>query len=276
MSEQMNQSQIKTDTKKWIWIATVGIMLLFLSGRFLLIQGRALVTRVVSDRAYEVYIDDRLGLMTEEEREALEKQLSELTVYGNMVFLDTGEHDYSGARGYAEARYRDLCDTEPGVVFLIDMDNREIWLAATGSPKNKLTSAICYEITDRTYLYATNGDYYICASETFTEAQNILEGGYLFPIMRILVSLFLSLIVALTINLFRLILSRTTQSKLKNSPTIYGLLRKKRSQKEIYKTVKKRYHGSSDGGFSGGGGGGSSSGGGGGGGGGFSGGGHSF
>lgn len=271
MSKQINQSDIKKDKKKLIWIAAVGIMLLILLGKFLLAQVRALATFITSDKMYEVYIDDDSELMTREEREALEEQLSELTVYGNMVFLDTGYHSYSDARKYAEARYRDLCGMEPGVVFLIDMYNREIWLAATGSPRNKLTSAICYEITDKTYLYATAGDYYACASATFAEVQHILEGGYLFPVMRILISLFLSLIAALIINLIRLVSSRTIPSKQKNSPTLYGIFRKKRSHKEIYKTVKKRYHQGSSGGS---GGGGSSSGGGGGGG--FSGGGHSF
>ena len=267
MSEQINQNKIKIEKKKLIWIGAVGIMLLILSGKFLFSQVAALVT---SDQTYEVYIDDRLELMTEEERESLKKQLSEITVYGNMVFLDTGYHNYSNTQKYAEVCYRDLCGMEPGVVFLIDMYNREIWLAATGSPKNKLTSAICYEITDKTYLYATKRDYYACAGATFTEVQHILEGGYPLPIMRILISLFLSLIAALIINLIRLVFSRTIHSKQKNSPKLYGTFRKKRSHKEIYKTVKKRYHqGSSD---SSGGGGSSSSGGGGG----FSGGGHSF
>ena len=243
--------------------------MLILSGKFILSQVVPLVT---SDKMYEVYIDDRLELMTEEEQESLKIQLSELIGYGNMVFLDTGYHNYSNAQKYAEARYRDLCGMEPGVVFLIDMDNREIWLAATGFPKNKLTSAICYEITDKTYLYATKRDYYACANATFTEVQNILEGGYLLPIMRILISLFLSLIAALIINLIRLVSSRANLSKQKNLPILYGKFKKKRSHKKIYKTVKKRYHQDSSGdggGFSGGGG--SSSGGGG-----FSGGGHSF
>ena len=268
MSKQTNQNKIKKDKNKLIWIAAVGIMLLILSGKFLLSQVVSLVT---SDKIYEVYIDDRSGLMTENERESLREQLSGLNVYGNMVFLDIGYHSYSSAQKYAEARYRDLCGMEPGVVFLIDMYNREIWLAATGSPKNKLTSAICYEITDKTYLYATKKDYYACASATFTEVQNIIEGGYLLPIMRILISLFLSLIAALVINLIRLASSRTIQSKQQNSPTLYGKFTKKRSHKEIYKTVKKRYNANSSGG--GGGSGGSSGGGGGGG---FSGGGHSF
>ena len=271
MSKPIDKNKKKIDKKKWIWITAVGIMLLILLGKFLLSQAAALVA---SDKTYEVYIDDRSELMTKEERESLEEQLGELTVYGNMMFLDTGYHNYSSAQKYAEARYRDLCGMEPGVVFLIDMYNREIWLAATGSPKSKLTSAICYEITDRTYRYAANRDYYACASAAFTEVQNILDGGYLLPIMRILISLFLSLIAALTINLIRLMASRTIQIKQKNSPTLYGMFRKKRSHKEIYKTVKRRYHQGSSGGDSsgGGGGGGSSSGGGGG----FSGGGHSF
>ena len=268
MSKKTNQHTIKSDKKKMIWIAAVGIMLLILLGRFLLSRVAALVT---SDGTYEVYIDDRSALMTEEERESLKKQLSGLTVYGNMVFLDTGYHSYSSAQKYAEARYRDLCGMEPGVVFLIDMSNREIWLAATGSTKNKLTSAICYEITDKTYLYATNRNYYACACATFAEVQHILEGGYLFPVMRIMISLFLALIAALIINLIRLVISRTIRSKQQNLPTLYGTFRKKRSHKKIYKTVKKRYNPDSSGGS--GGGGGSSSGGGGGG---FSGGGHSF
>ena len=271
MSKQIDQDQKKIDNKKLIWTVAVGIMLLILTGKFLWSQVMPLVA---SDKIYEVYIEDGSGLMAAEERESLKEQLGELTVYGNMVFLDIGYHNYSSAQKYAEARYRELCGMEPGVVFLIDMYNREIWLAATGAPRNKLTSAICYEITDKTYLYATQRDYYACASETFAGVQHILEGGYLLPVMRILISLFLSLIAALIINLIRLAFSRTIQSKQKNTPTLYGMFRKKRSHKEIYKTAKRRYHqGSSDGrgGSSSGGGGGSSSGGGG-----FSGGGHSF
>lgn len=267
MSKPINKRK-KINRKKWTWITVVGILLLLLAGRLFLIQARALVSFVASDQTYEVYIDDRLELMTEEERKSLEKQLGGLTVYGNMVFLDTGDHDYSSARRYAEEHYRDLCGREPGVVFLIDMDNREIWLAATGAPKNRLTSAICYEITDRTYLYATDGDYYACAGATFAEVQNILKGGYLVPVMRILISLFLSLIAALTINLIRLVYSRNIRPEPKNSPAIYGRFMKKRRRRVIYKTEKKRYYESSDSG----GGGGSSGGGGGG----FSGGGHSF
>ena len=44
--------------------------------------------------------------------------------------------------------------------FIIDMNNREIYMSGYGEAQNKITNGDCYDITDNSYTYAKNGDYY--------------------------------------------------------------------------------------------------------------------
>ncbi|MBR1931623.1 MAG: TPM domain-containing protein [Lachnospiraceae bacterium] len=258
----------KTNKKQFYWITIVALLLLSLLGKEILTLVLSPGGRANAAGFYHVDIDDDADLLNEEEEAALWAQMSELTAYGNMVFATTYSYDENTAK-HAQRIYKSRYGHTPGAILLIDAYHREIWVAATGSAKRMLTSAVCYEITDRTYPYASDGDYYACAHATFDRMGEVLRGGFLLPGLRIVISLCLSLILALVINLWRVFASRKYVPQTENLPNLYGIYRKRGTKKEIYQSRKKRYYESSDSGgdsFSGGGGGG----------GGFSGGGHSF
>lgn len=220
------------------------------------------------DTGYVVILEDDAELLTEEQREALAEQMQGITEWGNAAFQSILENETSTA-GYIERYYRELFGTDSGTVFLIDMDNRNIWIKNNGAISGIITDAYSDTITDNSYRYATKGDYYGCASEVFSEIQTVLSGNRIARPMKYVSNALLALILAVLIN-YGIMRAASSSGK----PTDRELLKYMKYHCEVqYPQAKfvrqtKRYDpvssdsGSSGGGSSGGGGGSSGSGGG--------------
>lgn len=226
-----------------------------------------------SDTGYQVHIEDDAELLSQEEIESLAQQMQGITAYGNAMFktIDTNS---ASTDSYARSYYRECFGAESGTMFLIDMDNRNIWIRNDGRISRIITNAYSDTITDNCYRYASRGDYYGCALEAFSQIEALLNGQRIAQPMKYICNAFLAVIFSLliTLGLARL-MSRSTapchNDLLRAAPHEFWL----NNPQVIYTHTTKVYDPpSSDSG------GGSSSGGGGGGGGGSSGsgGGHSF
>ncbi|MBO4919727.1 MAG: TPM domain-containing protein [Erysipelotrichaceae bacterium] len=231
-----------------------------------------------ADSGYQIYIDDSEDLLSDSEEKLLRQEMNKITRYGNVGFVTVSQ--YSDTGSYAKRLYRELFGTESGILFVVDMGKRNIWIHCNGAIYRIISKSYANTITDNVYRYASRGEYYECAYHVYEQALTLLEGGKISQPMKHISNLLISLVSALLINFYVLIFGRKqirnvsyekTQAAMTSSVGINVLSR------HLVKSKRSRHIESSGGG----GGGGYSGGGGGGGGGGSSGGGgggggHSF
>ena len=77
---------------------------------------------------YELIIEDDANLLSSNEKQMLEEKMGPLLEYGNIDFKSIDNNPYSFAERYASNYYHSKFQTESGTLFLIDMDNREIYI----------------------------------------------------------------------------------------------------------------------------------------------------
>ena len=221
---------------------------------------------------YEAVLDDQADFLTDDQERALLDQMAPITAYGNAVLVCTDSHSYSSTENFAVNYFENRYGThDDGVIFVIDMDCREIYLVTEGSTRKALNSARCNSITDNTYIYATEShdrDFYTCASETFSQVYTVLDGGKIAQPMKYICNALFAIMLALFFNYF--VVMRLSARSPKRNEIMQVSLRNLQSciHRYTYTSNKKCNPPGSSGG--------SGSGGGGGGGGGHSGGGHSI
>lgn len=223
---------------------------------------------------WESSIQDRVGLLMEREEQELLADMKPITAFCPIV-LETVSRTYSSSTAlYAEAQFNHLFPQRNGILFLIDMEHRMLWIQKADS-NSLLTTEKCLSITDNAYRDASKGEYFKCAKNVIHQIAQTMCGRSIPEPMKHLSNL----VLALCISLFGVFLyvSRGTGVLMPGKVYQFG----PEAERELnFHNVKQSYlrtivhSASSDG--SGGGGGSRSSGGGGGGGGGSSGGGHGF
>lgn len=150
---------------------------------------------------YCVLLEDDAKLLSEEEKSQLAVQMQEITLYGNAAFKSVSFNNLSAA-SFARDFYHDSFGQTSGTLFLIDMDNREIYIFSDGTIYKTLTSSYANTITDNVYQYASKGDYYSCASRAFVQIQSLLAGQKIAQPMKYISNILLALIFAALINYF--------------------------------------------------------------------------
>ena len=222
------------------------------------------------DTGYYTLLVDYADLLTTEEEEAILKIMEPSSKYGNVYFLTVNSHNYSSTYSLATASFEESFGYENGVIFIIDMQERMLWITGMDDTQYVITDNYCDTITDNIYTYASDGDYYTCARIAFEQIYAVLEGKNIPQPMKYICNFLLSLVLALIINYF----VATGLSK-KKAANVTDLRKNMiyhcniRDPKAEFTHKTKRYNPGSDSSSG-------SSGGGGGGGGGSSGGGHSF
>ena len=225
-----------------------------------------------SDTGYTAYIDDEEDLLSSSEEENLLKKLVPLTQYGNVAFL-SGRGEYSAAATIRDF-YNEVFYGKSGLIFFIDMENREIRIQSGGAFYRTISSDVANSITDNVYVFASNGDYYRTAAVAFSQVKAKMEGRFVATPMRWISNFFLAIFLGLLFN-FTMLLMTWKQNRA-GSKAVLGALRPNMilGNREVIMTNQtkvrlssssSRRGGRSGGGFSGGGrsGGGFSSGGGG-------------
>lgn len=225
-----------------------------------------------SDTGYTAYIDDEEDLLSSSEEEELLKKLVPLTQYGNVAFL-SGRGEYSAAATIRDF-YNEVFYGKSGLIFFIDMENREIRIQSGGAFYRTISSDVANSITDNVYVFASNGDYYRTAAVAFSQVKAKMEGRFVATPMRWISNFFLAIFLGLLFN-FTMLLMTWKQNRA-GSKAVLGALRPNMilGNREVIMTNQtkvrlssssSRRGGRSGGGFSGGGrsGGGFSSGGGG-------------
>jgi len=222
------------------------------------------------ETGYEVLIEDDAALLTAEEISLLAETMEPITEYGNAAFKSTLSNPATTS-SYASSFYKNKFGNTSGTLFVIDMDNRNIWIFSDGKVYRTITKAYANTITDNVYREASAARYFDCASGAFEQIYTLLEGGRVMQPMKYISNALLAVILALLINFAWICYF----SRLKK-PTSKELIRALENHLEYTPPTAVKTHetkiyspqssdsGGSSGGSSGGGGGGSSSGGGGG------------
>ena len=103
--------------------------------------------------------------------------MATITKYGNVAFVTTDYNSVGDIMRYSEKLYKKLFGTESGTMLIIDMDEREISIYSDGDVYKVITDGYGYDITDNIYRYASNGDYYTCASKAFEQMTMLLASS---------------------------------------------------------------------------------------------------
>lgn len=189
-------------SKKRIWGTLIVLMSVFLLCRMSIIS-EAMTSEVYvnPDTDFEAVVMDDAELLTGEERNNLLEQMQGITEYGNVIFHSTDDNT-SSAASYAEYMYHSQYGSTSGTIFLIDMDNRMIYIFSDGKIYKTITKGYANTITDNVYTYASDSDYYTCASKVFEQELQLLQGQRIAQPMKYISNMLLAVILALLINYF--------------------------------------------------------------------------
>ncbi len=132
---------------------------------------------VIDAWASETRVFDGAGLFSRSEIEELEAAIAETRDEAGFdaAVMTTDDAEGKSARMYAADRYDELGLGEgsdhSGVMYLIDMDNREIYLLTTGKAIRILTDDRIDAVLDAAYEEVSNGDY---AASAETALENVV------------------------------------------------------------------------------------------------------
>ena len=142
----------------------------------LLISIFSIYTNVYAEdeKQYSLVIEDDANILKEEEKQQLEAEIKPLTNYGHIVFKTINETEKE-TKTYTKDYYYEKFNNDSGTIFLIDMKNRYMYLFSAGDNYEKITDSYAQEIVDSVSNYATEGNYYLCASTTFKMVKEGLE-----------------------------------------------------------------------------------------------------
>ena len=177
-------------------ILPVIAVLLFLIGSFIFTAVPA-----HAEGSGRAVISDDADLLTDDEEAKLFDVMQPVTAYGNIAFKSVASgKNPTTADAFAKSYYQDTFGLTDGAVFLIDMDNRKIYIYCQDAFYQTITSSRSETITDNVYKYASRGEYYECAAEAFREINTLIEGGKIAQPMKYASNALLALILALLIN----------------------------------------------------------------------------
>lgn len=147
---------------------------------------------------YQIIIEDDANILTDSEETELKTIMADLVEFGNVVFKTTSTvNNSSSSLKYIQNYYYSRFNNESGVAFYIDMNQRQLCACATGGLDDIITNGKCDTIMDNVYTYASKGNYYMCASETFTEMNRLLNGQRIAESMKYICNAIVSVMLSL-------------------------------------------------------------------------------
>ena len=132
---------------------------------------------------YEYILEDSANFIDDAVKGKLISQMKKTTEYCNIAVVTTTSHPYGSTESYAVNTFEGYFGTGAnGVIFVIDRDLNEIYLACEGSTQRTIPNSKCNSICDNTYIYATSShdyDYFTCCMETIDQVNTVLAGGHI-------------------------------------------------------------------------------------------------
>lgn len=134
----------------------------------------------IVDNSTKVY--DFADLLSTTEEDSLYNSIVEfIQTYNLDMAVVTINHNFTSAMRYADDFYDyngfGVGATNDGLLFLIDMDNREMYITTTGTAQLVYDDYRINKILDATYAEIINQDYYGCAGEFVRLSQDYASLG---------------------------------------------------------------------------------------------------
>lgn len=128
----------------------------------------------------ESYVFDDAGLLTSAEIAELEEQIAatkEKTGW-DIFAVTTNDAQGKSAMAYADDFYdARTSEDSNGILVLIDMDNREIYISTCGDAIRYLTDQRIEYILDDGFYYVSEGEYASCLSAMISGAERYFDAG---------------------------------------------------------------------------------------------------
>ena len=158
------------------------------------------VDKLNPDTGFRLVIYDGADILSASQIKQLAEDMSPVTDYCNVAFVSTDSNSYGDIMRYSENMYYALFGSSSGTMIIIDMDEREISVYSDGAAHKVITDAYGYDITDNIYRYASNGDYYSCASSGFDQIYRLLDGQKIARPMKYICCALMAILLSLLIN----------------------------------------------------------------------------
>ena len=122
---------------------------------------------------------DDADLLSYDEEQEIQSMLDEFAGESGWTLFAVTTEDANGmtSEEYADDFVDQNAFEENGVCFLIDMDNREIYMSTTGSAIRILTDHRIDSIMDDSYEYAGDGEYAKCFETMIRETEDSFHEG---------------------------------------------------------------------------------------------------
>ncbi|MDD2959187.1 MAG: TPM domain-containing protein [Lachnospiraceae bacterium] len=124
-------------------------------------------------------VDDKARLLSAEEIASLTDQATEIAESSNWDIMLVTADDAEGktSEEYGEDYYMENKTTLDGVIYLIDMDNRNLKIATSGDALYYLTDDRIETMLDHAEGYAGDGEYYNCLASFLNDTVDYIEAG---------------------------------------------------------------------------------------------------
>ncbi len=141
---------------------------------------------------YTVFMMDNAELFDNEEK--ITETMEYVAEYTNVLCYTTDSNP-SSTKSLAKTLANDYFGFEGGVVFLIDMENRYIYIYAHNEAYDVITPTVAETITDNVYEYASDALYDDCAMEAFSQMYRKFSGKRIPEPMRYIGNAFLAVMI---------------------------------------------------------------------------------
>lgn len=168
------------------------------------------------EAAYRIVLEDDADLLDEKDKTELIQYMEQIQSYGHVAFKSIDQNPAT-TEEFAHQYYQQQFGTESGIVFVIDKQNRYIWIHSDGAVSEIITDDYADIITDNVYTYATNKSYYYCAKQVYKQVYDLLRGEKIKQPMKYLSNALLGLVLSVLLH-FVLIIgsSRIRQIRSRN------------------------------------------------------------
>ena len=212
----MTEQEVTTVRKEYMKNGLALLLVVVMSGVALLAPSTIYASAFENDETgYQALIVDEADLLSSSEEADLLEEMEGITEYSNVAFVSV-DQNYSSTENLAMRLNEEYFGNDSGIVFIIDMDNRYIWIDSMGGARKTITNDYAQTITDNVYSYASDEDYYKCASRAFAQIHSLFEGQWIAQPMKYISNAFLAVALALLINYFIVrMLSRASKASSK-------------------------------------------------------------
>lgn len=167
--------------------------------------------RTNPDTGFGVRIEDNASLLQSGEETELIEHMYPVTQYGHAAFVTTTDAGGVSTTSFAKDCYQNLYGSESGALFVIDMDNRYVYLYCKGEVYKIISKSYANTITDNVFRYARSGAYGECAIHAFDQVSAKLAGEKIARPMKHITNLLLAIVLAMGLCYF--IIRKTGRSK---------------------------------------------------------------